>query len=367
MRIAILGDFHFGYDRFYDDSFVQAEAALSKAQEEADLILIAGDIFDARVPKQEVIARALELFTKLHKKVIAIPGTHERRPHGFVNPVDILVKAEVVENCHARPVIFEKDGERVAVYGLAGVPEEYAKVALERLAPKPVEGAFNIFMFHQNLKEVMPVVEHGLTMDDLPAGFDLYIDGHIHSKCELEKGGKKLLIPGSTVITQVRKEEKVKGFYVYDTKQRVQTYIAIQTRPFISISLKLNPGASLKEQVAAQLSSLDFSKKPIVRFDIDANGTSLDQAEINNLKASYSELCHLFINVDGEEREEAFANLEEVAMTNVSIRERGLLILKKVAQNRNLKIEDVEEAFEMACDAEGRELSDYFIKIASKR
>lgn len=66
MKIAILSDFHLGYARFYQDSFVQAERALDAASG-ADLILLAGDIFDARMPKQEVFARAFDLFTPVSK------------------------------------------------------------------------------------------------------------------------------------------------------------------------------------------------------------------------------------------------------------------------------------------------------------
>ncbi len=368
MKVAILGDFHFGYDRFYDDSFMQAEQALLKAQEQADLLIVAGDIFDSRTPKQEVIARSFEVFKKLHKKVIVIHGTHERRPHGFTNPVDLLVKAGFAESCHARAVVFEKDGEKVAIYGLAGVPEDYARVALERLAPRPVEGAFSIFMFHQNLKELMPLVESGLTMDDLPAGFDLYVNGHLHKNYELEKGGKRLLIPGSTVLTQVRREEKEKGFYLYDTKEKTQAYVTIVTRPFIHLALQLEGTTPLTDTLNSKLSQLDFTGKPIIRIDVEGDVKSIGQTEISGLRQAYADKCHLFINLSLEEGEEIYlGDLAELAKKNVSIRERGMLILKEVAARRNLQLDNLEEAFEMMCDAEDRELSDYFIRISSDK
>lgn len=368
MRIAILGDFHFGYGRFYDDSFSQAEEALLKAQESADLLIVAGDIFDSRVPKQEVIARALEIFRKLQKKVIVIHGTHERRPHGFTNPVDLLVKAGLADSCHAKHIIFEKDGEKVAVYGLASVPEEYAKVALERLAPKPVDGVFNIFMFHQNLKELIPHIEHGLAMDDLPAGFDLYVDGHIHKGFELEKGGKKLLIPGSTVLTQVRKEEREKGFYIYDTKTRAHTYVTLVTRPLISISLNLEETPSLKDAITAALSQVDLSKRPIVRFDVEGGASAMDYAEANSIKLAYSDKCHILICAPDEGQEEiCLGDLEELARKDISVRERGLLILKETAARHNLNIDNIEEAFEMMCETGDKELYDYFINVANNK
>ncbi|MEM3364608.1 MAG: metallophosphoesterase family protein [Candidatus Micrarchaeia archaeon] len=367
MKVAILGDFHFGYDRFYDDSFIQAEQALLKAQDEADLLIVAGDLFDSRTPKQEVIARAIEVFRKLHKKAIVIHGTHERRPHGFANPVDILTKAGLAESCHGRHVIFEKDGEKVAVYGMAGVPEEYAKAALERLAPKPVEGAFNIFMFHQNLKELMPQVESGLTMDDLPPGFELYVDGHLHKNYSLEKAGKLLLIPGSTVLTQVRREEREKGFYIYDTNTRRYTYITIQTRPFIYLTVEAKEGISLKQAIAEKLAQLDLTSHPIVRIDITGSIASFVQPEISALRDQYSDKCHLFVNISRESEpvEMHFGDIQQITASNTSIRERGITILKEAAARRGIAISNIEEAFEMMCEADDRSLMQYFINASA--
>ncbi|MCX8200427.1 MAG: metallophosphoesterase family protein [Candidatus Micrarchaeota archaeon] len=367
MKVAILGDFHFGYDRFYDDSFVQAEQALLRAQDEADLLIVAGDIFDSRTPKQEVIARAIEIFRKLHKKVIVIHGTHERRPQGFANPVDILVKAGLVESCHAHAVVVELGGEKVAVYGMGGVPEEYAKAALERLAPKPVEGAFNIFMFHQNLKELMPQVENGLTMDDLPQGFQLYVDGHLHKSHFIEKGGRILLIPGSTVLTQVRREEKVKGFYVYDTATRKHTYVSIPSRAFIHTTIHIGNNTSFRQLISERLSQLDLTGHPIVRIDVEGDVSGVAQSEVSAVRDQYAGKCHLFVSLSrGTDAEEMHLNdVVHIGGLGVSIRERGISILKEAAARRGVALGNVEEAFEMMCEADDSQLMQYFINASS--
>ena len=109
MKIAILSDFHLGYERFFDDAYKQAREALEHAAEIADMIIIPGDIFDYRKPEPEVMAQAVELFRDIQKKhfdaeiieytgnniytkkpIIAIPGTHERRAEGSVDSVDVL-------------------------------------------------------------------------------------------------------------------------------------------------------------------------------------------------------------------------------------------------------------------------------------
>jgi DNA repair exonuclease SbcCD nuclease subunit len=66
MKIAVLSDFHFGYGwntRLEEDSFENAQEAISKCLD-SDLILIAGDIFDSRLPRTETWAKALKVLSK---------------------------------------------------------------------------------------------------------------------------------------------------------------------------------------------------------------------------------------------------------------------------------------------------------------
>ncbi len=367
VKIAVLGDFHLGYGRFYDDSFTQAKTALMSAQERADLLIIAGDIFDSRVPKPEVIERAFEVFSKVRKKVFVIHGTHERRPKGFTTPVDLLCKAGFAESCHNNPLVFEKDGRRVRVVGIGGVPEEYASAAMQKLSPKPIEGMFNVLVFHQNIKELMPMVKDGISMEDLPEGFDLYIDGHLHKNYELRKGEKLLIIPGSTVITQLRKEESKKGYYLFDTETKTVEFVEINARPFIHVSIEPKADIDIKQTVKEKLSEIDFSAKPIIRLDIINNtGNDISHEDMNYIKAMYSEKAHLFINASSHE---ADLSPEEIGVQvkTESIRERGIAILKQIATSKNLAFKNVEEVFDMSCEASDDELFDYFKRIYSNR
>ncbi len=332
MKVAILGDFHFGYSRFYEDSFVQAERALLEADKRADLILVAGDVFDTRVPKPEVMSRAISIFKKLTKPVYMIHGTHERRPKGFVNPVELLCQIGLAKNVHGRNVVFEKDGDRVAVYGLGGVPEEYAKAAIESLKPKPLENAFNVFMFHQNIKEFMEMVEHGLYMDDLPPGFDLYIDGHLHKFHHLVKGGKELIIPGSTLLTQIKREETDKGFVLYDTRDKTFEFIKIETRPFYYVE------AHSKEEAVSKLSAIDMLKKPIVALELHFNA---DESFKSRIKA-YEDHCYLFVNYKTKDDEDSNSWESTMLPESSSIREVANELLSKSLKRRKLKGGDLE-------------------------
>ena len=136
-----------------------------------------GDIFDKRSPKPEVIAQAINIFRELSKKdwgakvarfdgrgtrnhttipIIGISGTHERTAAGKENPLSLLGLAGLIVDTSEATTIIEKDGEKVAIFGLGGLSDERVKETLQELDPKPIEGAFNIFMFHQSVFELLP-------------------------------------------------------------------------------------------------------------------------------------------------------------------------------------------------------------------
>ncbi|MCK4884124.1 MAG: metallophosphoesterase, partial [Candidatus Diapherotrites archaeon] len=86
MKIAIISDCHFGV--FFgtereNDSFEQAREALFNAIElGADAILLPGDIFDSKIPRPEVMAKAMDIFREAHEFHIKI---HKGKTNPFVN------------------------------------------------------------------------------------------------------------------------------------------------------------------------------------------------------------------------------------------------------------------------------------------
>lgn len=238
MKVSILSDFHFGYawnTRLEEDSFQNAKEAIEKALD-SDLILIIGDIFDSRNPNTEILARAFKILSKplLEKNkgvkllnlldkplekisertlrgipVVTIAGTHERRGDYQLNTLEALEQTGFIINLHQNGIVFEKDNQKIAIQGLSGVPERNAHSALEQWNPKPVPGCYNILMIHQSIEPFVysPLEPPTLNLSNLPKGFDMIIDGHIHTK-HLEKiDNTTFIIPGSTVITQLKKKK----------------------------------------------------------------------------------------------------------------------------------------------------------------
>jgi DNA repair exonuclease SbcCD nuclease subunit len=242
MKIAVFSDPHLGYARFEEDSYVQAERAIVSASENADLILCAGDIFDIKIPKLETLKRAVEIFRKAGVPVFAIHGNHERRARDLTNPAQILAASGVIRLLHGESAVFEKDGEKVQVFGVGSVPEEYAadavKGAMGRFRKE--EGAFSIIMLHQSIKELIPGGKDELSLEYLETlPFDLIVNGHIHET--ITKLGGRFIIPGSTVITQLKKDEMApKGYFLFDTKTKKAEFVEIPCRRFFYEKLEFS-------------------------------------------------------------------------------------------------------------------------------
>src|SRR3989338_5533085 len=148
MRILILSDTHFGYGSGTERERDAFDAARSAVAEPADLVLLAGDVFDMRVPSPETFAAALELLVPLklaHQPdagsglrqgvaklaaapkelpalarmgipVIAVAGNHERRAKGLVNPVEALERAGLLVHLHGQAATIQKGEEKVVIH-----------------------------------------------------------------------------------------------------------------------------------------------------------------------------------------------------------------------------------------------------------
>ncbi|MFA6049012.1 MAG: metallophosphoesterase [Candidatus Micrarchaeia archaeon] len=370
MKLAVMSDFHLGYN---DDALPQAAEALNKALPLADAIIVAGDVFDSRIPKQETINEGLKLFHSFAKKLVAknharvsvigeggieeesefpplvaIYGTHERRTKGLVNAIQLLESGGVVANCHAKTILIKKSRdaagappERVAIQGMGGIPEEYAKNTLELLAPKPVPGAFNVFVFHQTLQEIIPQAgEETLKAADLPNGFDLYVDGHIHWTWDKVEGGKRIMLPGSTVVTQMRRKEmEPKGFYLFDTLAKSAEFIEIHTRPFEFVELEFkNAGlseiAGKTSQAIGGIAEKYGEQKPLVKIKL--SGTLAPGLQNSNLDLSPilrdwegKMLLSIDRNLESAELEQKIERLRRLRQEKKSVRELGVEILRK--------------------------------------
>lgn len=321
MKISIISDTHFGYkwgEEREEDTFENAREAFEKNLD-SDLIILPGDIFDRKIPRQEVLDNAADILSiamdgertvkpdrdlGMHGNgipLVAIHGTHERRPESYTNPIELMDNTGHLYHLHNDRVEFEKDGEKVVVHGMSGVPEKYAPKVLEKFNPEPVEDAFNILVLHQSIEGFVYTGdgEH-LKLEDLPEGFDLIIDGHIHwYNIERFPGEKPLVFPGSTVTTQMRKveAEKSKGFLRLDTEEEELEFEPLE-KPrkvfYIEIDADGREWKKVKKEILEELKDIDAEKKPLVNLKI----TGEVEGRVNPREIKDSFESEFFLNVN---------------------------------------------------------------------
>jgi DNA repair exonuclease SbcCD nuclease subunit len=386
MRIAVISDTHFGYawgTEREDDSFRQAAEALQEA--DADIILMPGDVFDTRVPRQEVMERAMRVLSiplerpgtgvvledTINKDarpvtwraftgipVVAIHGTHERRGSGLANPLQTLEAAGMLVHLHCQSAILRKGDERVAFHGMSGVPESYAPEVLEGWAPKPVENAINIFVLHQSFKETVFADAAFLTLASLPPGFDLYVNGHVHNPQIFEN--QSFLQAGSTITTQLRDSEakQPKGYFVIDTVSRSITFFPIKSqRPLFYIELSFDNAeprdvvAKARQKIGEALHG-PFELKPLVKLKLKGSlskGAMVDTAEI---RAGFDALVFVDNDLSAGSFRKRMAELREMHNSKLSVDEIGLKLLEESLKQADYKGPDAHQLFAILAEGD---------------
>ncbi len=384
MKIAILSDFHLGFSfgpETERDSFENAEEALEKALD-SDLIIIAGDIFDSRSPKTQTWAEALKIFSKPllaentgiklvsctkqlkeiskktlnHLPVIAVHGNHERRSKDEITAVEALENAGMLIHLHLQTIVLEKDGVKIAIHGMSSVPERYAKDVLDAWNPKPLEGCFNILLLHQSVDPYVysPLEPPTLNLSSLPHGFDLIVDGHVHTHALDKCNSTPFCVVGSTVLTQLQKNEteSKKGFVKVELKDKVKLeFVPLEKcRKFFyeEVEAGESPRWQIERKIADILSSQVFRKEPIIRIKIVGKESEVIDRDLREIERKFSGRAILFFSkeVESEEVSEKIEFLRNLREQKLSVEEIGLNILKKNLEELNFEpVFDHEKVF----------------------
>lgn len=401
MKISIISDFHFGYgwnSQLENDSFDNAKEALEKSKD-SDLILIIGDIFDSRIPTTEVWDKALEVLSKplltedkevklvklINKNikeisertlagipVIALHGTHERRGRDQVNAIQALEQAGFLIHLHCNGLIFEKDGEKVAIQGMSGVPERYAKEILDKWNPKPVKDCYNILMLHQSIEPYVysPLDPPTITMSNLPEGFDLIIDGHIHNNEKTKISNTDFIIPGSTIVTQLKEEESKspRGFYKFELPKKKITFVELEkNRKFFYKEISFDK-KSIRDKIESALEELTknkFNKKPLVKFKIAGRNVELFDKELRDIEKKYEKdfILKFQKKLESDEMEKKLDLLKRIGEEKLSIEEMGMKTLKENLDQLKFKGEfDPENLFRLLSDNQTERALDIITK-----
>lgn len=328
MKIAIISDWHLGYKwktEFEMDSFAHLEQAFKQIKENnVDLIICCGDLFDVREPSLDEIYEAIKLLNKVdienkinlknENKLLKIPlltiiGNHENRGKDHKSPVHLLEEMGFLKLLHCSNICLEENN--VCVYGMSGVPEKYAKDILEKWSPSPKEENYNILLLHQTIKEYVPIDDEmvgTISLSNIPKGFDLVANGHLHWSDKKQLNEKTtFILPGSTITTQQKKIEsnQDKGFFIINTKTKEIAFEKIEnTRPsfYEPISFTETNIADVEEKVKKTIEEIltkDLEKKPLIRIMLKGtlkDGETIKELNLLGLEKKYPEIYLSFNN-----------------------------------------------------------------------
>lgn len=393
MKIAVLSDFHFGFaysSELENDSFDNVGEAMDRSLD-SDLILIAGDIFDNRMPKTQTWAQTMKILTKPllkpnpdvkmlecskelkeiskrvlnHLPLIAIHGNHERRSKEEINPVETLESAGILIHLHCNTIVFEKEGIKVAIHGMSSVSERSAHEILSQWNPKPVPDCVNILLLHQNIEPYVysPLEIPSLNHSNLPKGFDLIINGHIHGKIEEIINGTKFIIPGSLTITQFQKSEADNEKYFLtiniEKEKKISTeFVPLEkSRKFFYEEIKVD--GDVREQIEKKINDIfytrEFLKPPVIRLKITGKETEVIGQELRDLEKKYNGKAILIFakELESPEITEKIEFLRNLREQKLSTEEVGLNILKKNLDNLQFEpMFDFEDFFRILSEGE---------------
>jgi exonuclease SbcD len=291
--IGHLSDTHLGaipYDlRERERDFYLAfdEAIDRMIQEGVDMVIHAGDIFDAPKPGGDALAVLARALMKLKERRIPFfftLGEHDiSRLGGLPSP---MLYQEV------GLATYLKDGEKVTcgevtIVGYHKRRRSEIASLKQRLADLgPIEGeGKKVLVLHQGLKEFHEYAGE-ITHLDLPKGFDYYAMGHLHDRFEKKFDELKgpLCYPGSTEATALEGiKEQHKGFYIVDLSGSEAKPEWVELRSVRKQALYRVKFSELREKVESIAEGLKKDGgKPLLHFDVEAEwGEDVDLARVS--------------------------------------------------------------------------------------
>ena len=399
MKLAVISDPHLGTKwgtSREQDSFIQFREAIERSIDlGAQAIIILGDIFDTRIPRQEVWAQAMRILSlpvandrseiKLERTIdknreeispvalrgvttVAIHGNHERRTRGLTNPIEALEAAGLLVHLHHSAIVLDSPEGKVAIHGMSSVPEQYAQRVLSAWNPKPIPGATNILALHQSVGQFIFSKEETPTLDlaDLPPGFDLYLCGHIHYRNETSAHGTPLIFPGSTERTQLAKveAETPKGFYLieldhglsyefFELKSQRDFYYAEMKFEGVTIP-ELNGAVRAKVAELLQLPRRNAQRLPLVRLRLrgtlakEASRSEFDERAIADEFGDQALVVLGKADLEAPGLGEKLQLLREIMDRKLSMDEMAMALLEDGLKDAaNVKLFDVRSLYDL--------------------
>ena len=246
-------------------------------KERVSFVILAGDIFDSNIPDLSAVRRAAEKMKEASDAGIrfyAIYGSHDFSPN-YSSIVDVLdgaglfTKVETKSKEGDKTILsFVQDPSGPKICGISGRKlsldrEEYATLDREMLESEP---GFKIFVFHGALDELKPSaleMMESMPATNLPAGFQYYAGGHVHSRTLAELPGRvNIAYPGPLFATDFDEllqlaRGRERGFYIVEfDRDRVEKVDYVPVRVCEPVELHYSAQGKSSAQAANELAQL---------------------------------------------------------------------------------------------------------------
>ncbi len=281
MRVLHISDTHLGAltgPRYYpeqkEDSFTAFREALSHA-EDHEIVVHTGDLFHHRTPSLETLTKAIEILKEVVRYgevviegerrevplIFAVHGNHDRNVEPVRNVYVLLERAGLITYVHRRVV---EVGD-VKIGGVGYIPKSYTDLVF-----KSFPSGVDIFLFHQAVKGVTRIPdEAAIPLDYLPEA-GMYLGGHLHWVVKKEVSGRRIYIPGSTIVVSLSEAESEPRRVFSVREGEVSDVLLRNSRRLYIVEVDVSEVSKLDERISSVPRE---DPKPIVKVVVRGKGS----------------------------------------------------------------------------------------------
>ena len=339
MKIGHIADLHLGLTqkklrRRKLDFFEAFKKAIDYFNENADLVVFAGDVFDSIHPDVETLLKAREIISKLKPPALIIPGNHDRRSKitGF-SPIEIFQGMKNIYAIEAKIATIEIYGKKFLL-----VPHQMPRSDMDEITQKPAD-----YIVYHGLVAGLGLNERwykNIEAKDIPHAeqftrYKYVFLGDIHRRIIRKINDTHIVYPSSIEVCTLTEVGKPHGVVLYDTDTDEITTYDIPGRNIVILD---NP----------KLEELDnINKESMVYIITDNAGKYTDIVR----RFMYHEfLTKNIAELQYEESESIVFDVDTAieALTKKNVRKEILPLVKKILNFNfeNLSYSEIENELE---------------------
>ena len=250
------------------------DAAIDRCiQEGVVFIVMAGDIFDSNIPDLSSVRRAAKKMREAVDagiRVYAVYGSHDFSPN-YSSIVDVLNGAGLFINAEslsasdgqaALDLVQDPSGPKIG--GISGRKLSIDRDIYSTLNKQELEGeeGFKIFVFHAAIDELKPSpleAMESIPASYLPAGFNYYAGGHVHSQHNSSLPGRpNIAFPGPLFATDYSELLQLahggeRGFFIVEFDDDVSSVEFVPIKVCDVVELQYSAHGKTSSQAAWEM------------------------------------------------------------------------------------------------------------------